>query len=94
MNNDIYNNKSGSSLQDAYARLNEAIKIRDANAKGQQYDKNNGVALNTTPISNNVNQGQLQSRWAQECCQERKPSVYVPSYRFCPAQTMPPRFAK
>ena len=58
MNNDIYNNKSGSSLQDAYARLNEAIKIRNASAKGQQYDNANGVALNTTPIVNNASQGQ------------------------------------
>ena len=66
MNNDIYNNKSGSSLQDAYARLNEAIKIRDANAKGQQYDNVNGVALNTTPIVNNASQGQQQVQVQQQ----------------------------
>ena len=59
MNNDVYN-KSGSSLQDAYARLNEAIKQRNASINGQQYDTTNGVALNTTPVGINNNQAQAQ----------------------------------
>lgn len=52
MNNDVYNNKS-SSLSEALARLNRAIQIRDAKAKGLQYDTINGVALDTTPLSLN-----------------------------------------
>lgn len=68
MANDVYNNKSGSSLQDAYARLNEAIKQRNASLNGQQYDTTNGVALNTTPVGvNGQQQAQAQgsdANWA------------------------------
>ena len=50
MNNDVYNNKKGSSLEEAYAKLREAQAMRNASAKQQQYDTTNGVALNTTPF--------------------------------------------
>ena len=65
MANDVYNNKSSSSLQDAYARLNEAIKQRNALQKQQQYDTTNGVALNTTPVGVNGQQPQKSdANWA------------------------------
>ena len=56
MNNDVYNKKGTSSLDEAYARLNEAIKKRNALSTNQQYDNTNGVALNTTPLAVNEEQ--------------------------------------
>lgn len=56
MNNDVYNNKGTSSLDEAYARLNEAIKKRNVSSTNQQYDNTNGVALNTTPLQVNEQQ--------------------------------------
>ena len=57
MNNDNIYNQSKSSLEQALQSLNNARNYSQSNAKGFQIDNNNGVALNTTPISNSqVNQ--------------------------------------
>ena len=53
MNNDVYNNKKGSSLEEAYAKLREAQAQRNASVNQRQYDMTNGVALNTTPLAYN-----------------------------------------
>ena len=54
-NKDIYNNKSGNSMQDAYSKLQEAFKIREASINGTQYDNVNGVELSSTPVNVNNN---------------------------------------
>ena len=58
MNNDVYNKQGTSSLDSAYSKLNEAIKKRNALANNQQYDVDNGVALNTTPLAVNEEQSE------------------------------------
>ena len=76
MNNDVYNNKGTSSLDEAYARLNEAIKRRNASANNQQYDTTNGVALNTTPISNSTQENNSDSNWLTRTAGTVSEAVY------------------